>query len=47
MRYGFYLPTRGACATADALEALLGRGERLGFVSVMIWKTCRRMRGSA
>ena len=36
MRYGFYLPTRGACATADALEALLERGERLGFVSVMI-----------
>ena len=36
MRYGFYLPTRGACATADALEALLERGERLGFASVMI-----------
>src|ERR1700675_2803095 len=36
MRYGFYLPTRGACATADDLEALLERGERLGFVSVMI-----------
>jgi probable F420-dependent oxidoreductase len=36
MRYGFYLPTRGACATADALEALLERGEALGFASVMI-----------
>src|SRR6202162_1398314 len=36
MRYGFYLPTRGACATAEALEALLGRGEALGFASVMI-----------
>ncbi len=36
MRYGFYLPTRGACATADALEALLDRGEALGFASVMI-----------
>jgi probable F420-dependent oxidoreductase len=36
MRYGFYLPTRGACAEPDALEALLARGEALGFTSVMI-----------
>ena len=36
MRYGFYLPTRGAAATPDALEALLARGEALGFTSVMI-----------
>ncbi len=36
MRYGFYLPTRGACATPEALEALLQRGEALGFDSVMI-----------
>ena len=36
MRYGFYLPTRGKTATADALEALVARGEALGFTSVMI-----------
>jgi probable F420-dependent oxidoreductase len=36
MRYGFYLPTRGACATPDALQALVARGEALGFASVMI-----------
>lgn len=36
MRFGFYLPTRGACATGEALESLLGRGETLGFDSVMI-----------
>ena len=36
MRYGFYLPTRGATATPDALETLLARGEALGFHSVMI-----------
>src|SRR5262250_2753057 len=36
MRYGFYLPTRGASATPQALEALLQRGEALGFDSVMI-----------
>jgi probable F420-dependent oxidoreductase len=36
MRYGFYLPTRGACATADALETIVQRGEALGFHSVMI-----------
>jgi probable F420-dependent oxidoreductase len=36
MRYGFYLPTRGGCATPDALDALLARGEALGFHSVMI-----------
>jgi probable F420-dependent oxidoreductase len=36
MRYGFYLPTRGATATPDALGTLLARGEALGFASVMI-----------
>jgi len=36
MRYGFYLPTRGACATPEALESMLQRGEALGFHSVMI-----------
>jgi probable F420-dependent oxidoreductase len=36
MRYGFYLPTRGASATPEALEQLLQRGEALGFDSVMI-----------
>ena len=33
MRYGFYLPTRGQTATP---EALVQRGEALGFSSVMI-----------
>jgi len=36
MRYGFYLPTRGETATADAIEALVRRGEALGFTSAMI-----------
>ncbi len=36
MRYGFYLPTRGATATPEALETLLARGEALGFDSVVI-----------
>jgi probable F420-dependent oxidoreductase len=36
MRYGFYLPTRGGCATPDAVEAIVRRGEALGFHSVMI-----------
>ena len=36
MRYGFYLPTRGATATPEALDALVRRGEALGFASVMI-----------
>ena len=36
MRYGFYLPTRGQTATADALEAILASGEALGFTSVMV-----------
>lgn len=36
MRYGFYLPTRGATATPDAIETLVRRGEALGFSSVMI-----------
>ncbi|MGH7333269.1 MAG: LLM class flavin-dependent oxidoreductase [Candidatus Rokuibacteriota bacterium] len=35
MRYGFYLPTRGACATPEAIETFLQRGEALGFDSVM------------
>ena len=36
MRYGFYLPTRGGCANAEALETIVQRGEALGFHSVMI-----------
>jgi len=36
VRYGFYLPTRGGCATPEALEAIVQRGEALGFHSVMI-----------
>ena len=36
MRYGFYLPTRGQTATPEALEALVQRGEALGFHSVVI-----------
>jgi len=36
MRYGFYIPTRGKTAEPDALEALVGRGEALGFHSAMI-----------
>ena len=36
MRYGFYLPTRGGCATPEAIEVILERGEALGFHSVMI-----------
>jgi probable F420-dependent oxidoreductase len=36
MRYGFYLPTRGPTATPDALQALVQRGEALGFHSVVI-----------
>src|ERR671931_253980 len=36
MRYGFYLPTRGATATPEALQTLVTRGEALGFHSVMI-----------
>jgi probable F420-dependent oxidoreductase len=36
MRYGFYLPTRGATATSDAIDTLVRRGEDLGFASVMI-----------
>ena len=36
MRFGFYLPTRGATATPEALEALVARAETLGFTSVMI-----------
>ena len=36
MRYGFYLPTRGATATPEALEAMVTRGETLGFHSVVI-----------
>src|SRR4029453_9045232 len=36
MRYGFYLPPRGGCATGEALETIVQRGEALGFHSVMI-----------
>ena len=36
MRYGFYLPNRGETARPDALEALVTRGEALGFASVAI-----------
>ncbi len=36
MRYGFYLPTRGQTASAEALETLVTRGEALGFSSVVI-----------
>jgi probable F420-dependent oxidoreductase len=36
MRYGFYLPTRGAVATPAALETLVQRAEALGFHSVVI-----------
>src|SRR5262245_66431886 len=36
MRYGFYCPTRGGCATAEAVEAILAKGEALGFSSTMI-----------
>src|SRR6185503_6854902 len=36
MRYGFYLPTRGQTASAEALETLIARGETLGFSSVVI-----------
>ena len=31
MRYGFYLPTRGADRDAEALETIVQRGEALGF----------------
>src|SRR3989475_13269708 len=36
MRYGFFLPTRGRSAEPDALEALVRRGEALGFHSTVI-----------
>src|SRR6185503_9002049 len=36
MRYGFYCPTRGGCATAEAVEGVLANGEALGFTSTMI-----------
>ncbi len=36
MRYGFYLPTRGAGATPDSLTRLVSSGEALGFHSVVI-----------
>src|SRR5438552_1664682 len=36
MRSGFYLPARSATATPDAIEALVLRGEALGFSSVVI-----------
>ena len=36
MRFGFYLPTRGATAAPEAIETLVERGEALGFSSVVI-----------
>jgi probable F420-dependent oxidoreductase len=36
VRYGFYLPTRGACAEPDALATLIERAEALGFHSTVI-----------
>ena len=36
MRFGFYLPTRGPTATPEALEAIVRRGEGLGFHSAVI-----------
>src|SRR5438874_3482078 len=36
MRYGFYLPTRGGTAAAEEIEAIVARGDELGFSSVMI-----------
>jgi probable F420-dependent oxidoreductase len=36
VRYGFYLPTRGATATPDALGTILDRAEALGLDSAMI-----------
>jgi len=36
MRFGFYLPTRGKTATPEAFEALVTRGEALGFHSAVI-----------
>ena len=36
MRYGFYLPTRGAGASPDSLTRLVSSGEALGFHSVVV-----------
>src|SRR3546814_5884677 len=36
MRYGFYLPTRGATAAPEALTTLVQKLEGFGFHSVMI-----------
>jgi len=36
VRYGFYLPTRGETARPEAIEAMVTRGEALGFSSVVI-----------
>jgi probable F420-dependent oxidoreductase len=36
VRFGFYLPTRGAAATRDAILSLARAGERFGFHSAMI-----------
>jgi probable F420-dependent oxidoreductase len=36
VRFGFYLPTRGATAAPEAIETLVERGESLGFSSVVI-----------
>ena len=35
MKYGFYLPTRGALAEPEALAALVSSAEAKGFHSVM------------
>jgi len=36
VRFGFYLPTRGATAEPEAIETMVARGEALGFSSVVI-----------
>src|SRR5215471_3409778 len=36
MRYGFYLPTRGALATPGSIERLVQRGEVLGYHAVVV-----------
>src|SRR5215469_15695244 len=36
MRYGFYLPTRGATATREGILRLAREGERLGMHSAMV-----------
>jgi probable F420-dependent oxidoreductase len=36
VRYGFYVPTRGGCATPEAVGTIVARAEALGFASAMI-----------